>query len=795
MSSSEDGLISVLPEALSERIVRIHNPDARRTGEIIVYWVHHALRAHDNPALDVARLLSANLNIPLLVYQGLGGSHPFANDRHARFAIEAARDLRKQLRSKGGDLAFFSGRDGGESSPLSDLIGQAAVTVTDYMPAPPFDRWPEGVSSGQTLIEIDASCLVPVTLSSAAPSRAFEFRRQFSAQRDERLARGYESIEVEHPWAEVTRYVDSVDLDTPLDDLVHHLPCDHTVGPIADTPGGSTAGYERWRRFRDSDLARYARDRNDAAKDSVSRMSPYLHYGCVSVFQVAREALRAGVSGSEKFLDELLIWRELSYHWAHHCPDVHSADALPAWAVETLRAHEGRESELTTWDLEYARSGSDLWDLAQRSLLERGELHNNVRMTWGKALVQWSPDVESTMHRLTDFNHRYALDGSDPNSYGGLWWCLGLFDRPFKPGRGALGEVRSRSVEAHEKRLDLDAYGAKVQRMPRKKVLVMGAGMAGVTAAHALHANGHRVTLVDKGRGPGGRMSTRRRDSLRFDHGAQYFTARDPRFLRAVSLWQEQGWIDRYEGRIGSVGQRQSSGKSEKQIRWVGVPGMNAVCAGIASTLPDARFETHVTGLVSSENGVTAEFKNGQQEPFDMVVCALPAPQAASLADAETASRLSRVAMHPVWAVMLEAPGGTFPWDAAFINDDGPLSWVMANDSKPGRAQTNSTWTLHATVEWTRRHLENDKDDVARALVAAFAAIDGVEIYSESMTASAHRWLYARGSAESIGEPVDPTGRVVYCGDWARGERVEGAYLSGAAAAGLVMNSRFTLGR
>ena len=794
MTTADALLTAPLPGFLAERLVQVYNADAKQTRDVVLYWAHHALRAHENPALDAARCLAAHLDLPLLVYQGLGGSHPYANDRHARFALESARDLRDELRALGGDLAFFAGREG-ESSPLPKLIKQSAVTVTDYMPVPPFDRWPKSVAGGRPLIEIDTSCLVPLTLSTKAPTRAFEFRRQFSTQRETRLSEAYPVVDVEHMWADVAKFVDSTDLDEPTDQLIHQLPCDHTVGPVADTCGGSEAGYKRWRSFCETGLARYARDRNDAALHGVSRMSAYLHYGCVSPFRIAQEAQQAQAGGSEKFLDELLIWRELAYHWAHHCFDVHSVKALPDWAVETLAEQENvdRGMSVTTWDMETARSGSALWDLAQRSLLERGELHNNVRMTWGKAIAQWSPDVNSAMRRLADLNHRYALDGSDPNSYGGLWWCLGLFDRPFKPGQGALGVVRSRSLESHEKRLDLDAYAERVRRSRSRRILVIGAGMAGVTAAHALQMNGHDVVLVEKGRGPGGRMSTRRRGALRFDHGAQYFTARDPRFSRVVALWEEQAWVQPYAGRIETVGRPHRG--SEPPLRWVGSGGMNAVCKGIAGMLPEVRYGIRVAEMRPSAQGVNVLFEESDPELFDMVVCTAPAPQAATLADPETASLLSKVQMEPVWAVMLEAPGGSAPWDAAFINDDGPLSWVMSNHAKPGRASSNPYWTLHATVEWTRHHIDDEPQVVSKALIDAFADTDGVSIQRESATANAHRWLYARGSAEATGEFIDPTGRVVYCGDWARGERVEGAYLSGAAAAGIVMNSRIALGR
>jgi deoxyribodipyrimidine photolyase len=107
-------------------------------------------------------------------------------------------------------------------------------------------------------------------------------------------------------------------------------------------------------------------------------------------------------------------------------------------------------------------TGNQLWDLAQRSLLVHGELHNNVRMTWGKAIPAWTASPEAAVATLLDLNNRTALDGADPASYAGLLWCLGLFDRAFQPEIPVLGAVRPRILEEHAARLDVE--GSRVLR-------------------------------------------------------------------------------------------------------------------------------------------------------------------------------------------------------------------------------------------------------------------------------------------------------------------------------------------
>ena len=142
--------------------------------------------------------------------------------------------------------------------------------------------------------------------------------------------------------------------------------------------------------------------------------------------------------GAEKYLDELLIWRELAYAFCFYRNDhertlsfagLGDGNTWPSIEVDQRPA-------LMSWEtLARGRTGDVLWDAAQRSLLIQGELHNNVRMTWGKSILNWTPDAEAALATMIDLNHRYALDGRDPASYGGILWCLGQFDRPFPPAK------------------------------------------------------------------------------------------------------------------------------------------------------------------------------------------------------------------------------------------------------------------------------------------------------------------------------------------------------------------------
>jgi photolyase PhrII len=575
-----------LPPPLQERLQALTPASPRQDGDFVLYWAHHALRAHENPALEAAATIARQRGLPLLVYQGLGGRHRYNSDRHHRFILEAARDFATELRERGQHLLFHLPEDPLAPGPLPDLLRRAALVVSELFPVPPFTRWYARHAAREPdlpFLLVDCSCNLPMTLSTGLETRAFRFRKAYMADLRRRIAQG---------WANATSWPRAFtgdpgftpfDLDRSLDDAIAACRIDHSVPPLADTPGGSTAGYRRWRAFLEQGLDAYHRLRDDAALPAaVSRLSPYLHYGCVSPFRVAREAAARGGEGAEKFLDELLTWRELSHHFCHRSPDLESLDALPGWARSSLEDHTSDPREkLLDWEaLARGRSGEPLWDLAQRSLLRRGELHNNVRMSWGKAFLSWAAHPARALKLMIDLNHRYALDGSDPNSYGGLLWCLGQFDRAFPPGP-VFGKVRQRSLRRHAERLDLARYAQQVSRPAngrRLRVAVVGAGLAGLSAARALEDQGHEVVVVDKARGPGGRMSTRREGEWQFDHGAQYFTARDPRFRRHVLAWLERGMVEPWSARIARIDDVSVEPANADAERYVPTPSMNAIC-------------------------------------------------------------------------------------------------------------------------------------------------------------------------------------------------------------------------
>ena len=684
--------------------------------------MHHALRGHENPALDVALLAAQHLRLPVFACQGLSERTCYASDRHHAFILQGARDAHAELASRGIGSAFHLERRGQRGPHLRALADHAAVVVTEDFPTVPVTGWVHRLCAKVTtpIWLVDTACVVPMKMVGRAYDRAFAYRDATCCLLNERLTRSWpEQPDPRERFVPSNLSFQPVDFTaSDVPSLLSQCEIDHSVGPVPHTIGGSRAGYARWDAFKASKLRRYAVDRNDALRDGTSRMSAYLHYGMVSPLRIARQAAAIGGAGAEKYLDELLVWRELAYAFCFYRPNHESLAAIPKWAADTLRAHElDLRPAILDWEtLSRGRTGDPLWDAAQRSLLIQGELHNNVRMTWGKAFMGWTANAADALRLMIDLNHRYALDGRDPASYGGLLWCLGQFDSPHTPPRRILGTVRTRPTEEQAARLDPEKYLAKVTRpwrTPIPQVAVIGAGVSGLIAARTLQDHGFEVIVFEKGRSPGGRTATRRADpGLSFDHGAQYFTARDSHFARYLEAWTQQGIVAEWAGRIVQVEGGDVRPKTDQPRRYVGVPGMTAIAHHLAADLP-LRLETRIVKMGRARDRWELTDAAGQTHGhFNHVIVSLPAPQTVELlGDHDFAAEVRAVPMTPCWAVLaaferrIEAS-----WDGAFVHGS-PLAWVARNSSKPGRDPLPDCWVLQASPNWSASHLDLARDD------------------------------------------------------------------------------------
>ncbi len=324
------------------------------------------------------------------------------------------------------------------------------------------------------------------------------------------------------------------------------------------------------------------------------------------------------------------------------------------------------------------------------------------------------------------------------------------------------------------------------------QIAIIGAGIAGLSCATALQHAGLKVSVTDKSRGPGGRMSTRRGGDesapWQCDHGAQYFTATDTAFKLEVARWCEAGVAARWTPRLKAIDGRERH-SAEDNTRYVGNPRMTSpahfLAQPLALTLQSSVKELSRDGdhwrLLSAESGLS-------KATFGAVLLAIPAPQAAPLL-IQIAPSLSAIAantkMRGSWTLMLQfAAPVSLPLDAAFVGSS-VLGWIARDSSKPGRSSLES-WVLQATPEWSEAHIEDDANNVAAVLLAAFTQLGG----PNPQTWTAHRWRYADTElSPQIGCAWDAELGIGMCGDWLNGGKVEGAWLSGQQLAQQVLAS------
>ena len=309
---------------------------------------------------------------------------------------------------------------------------------------------------------------------------------------------------------------------------------------------------------------------------------------------------------------------------------------------------------------------------------------------------------------------------------------------------------------------------------------IIGAGLAGLTCAQLLHQSGHTVTVFEKSRGLGGRLATRRvEEDMVFDHGAQYFTARSPKFSdfiqSAVADYSVTAWAPELQGPI----------ERSAEARYVGTPSMN----GFVKTLADG-IEVHRQTRISLVENVegtwflTSDIGN-HYEKFDVVVCTAPAPQARELLlkQPDVIDQIGNVTIDPCWALMIafEDPVDTFI--DAFRDKSNPITWLARNSSKPGRSGHTECWVAHASPRWSKANLERDPEDVALDLINRLPSVMGTKL-PDIKYATAHRWRYALTNVPLNRPFVSNSDQTLFVGgDWCLGPRVEAAYESGRAIA------------
>jgi len=469
----------------------------REDGAYVLYWMTMYRRAEWNLALERAARWAERLGRPLVVLEALRCDYPWASERLHRFMLEGMRD----------NVAAFAGKPahyypyvepapGAGKGLLAALARDACVVVGDDFPAFMLPRMVEAAAAqvGCRFELVDANGLLPMHSTQRVFGRAVDFRRHLQKE----LAPWLERLPAADPLAgrklpalgnlaaEVTSRWPLAAGDLPA--LAGRIAFKNRVPP-ASIPGGREAALARMASFLGERLTRYPEDRNEPEVDGTSGLSPYLHFGHVSVHEVfaaiaKREAWTPARLGkpngskegwwgmsraAEAFLDELVTWRELGFNFCARRPeDYDRYESLPGWARATLEAHlaDPREHVYSVEALEQARTHDPLWNAAQTQMAREGWFHNYMRMLWGKRILEWSAHPREALAAMIQLMNKYSLDGRDPSSYTGYFWTLGRYDRPWGPERPIFGAVRYMSSANTARKLSVKGYMARYAPPP-----------------------------------------------------------------------------------------------------------------------------------------------------------------------------------------------------------------------------------------------------------------------------------------------------------------------------------------
>jgi deoxyribodipyrimidine photo-lyase len=434
----------------------------RKDSCCVVYWMQRAMRIVDNPALDVAIEAGNALGLPVVAFFSVIPNYPNANLRHYHFLAQGLRDVAEDAAERG--IGFVVRRHPDNSlEAFLEEVG-AALLIGDENPCREPERWRAVLAKRLKLPywTVDADVVVPSRIFGRSYALLHHFRPHLKAELPKFLVPA-RKVTPNQPWRP-PKPLASFDLSRDITEGFSKL--DRTVAPVDTFTGGTHAALARLRSFVRDGLKHYETARNHPELDGTSRLSPYLHFGHIGPLTIALAAQDAAKRGhapqsaADKFLDELIGWRELAVLFVRHEPNYDNWESAAPWARKTLMEHarDDRPHRYTFAQLDRGHTADELWNAAQLQMVSTGWMHNYMRMYWAKKILEWAPDPARAFEWAVTLNDRYELDGRDPNGYAGIAWALvGRHDRPWF-NRAVFGLIRPMSGASLAKKFDAGAY-------------------------------------------------------------------------------------------------------------------------------------------------------------------------------------------------------------------------------------------------------------------------------------------------------------------------------------------------
>ncbi|MDZ7692600.1 MAG: hypothetical protein U5K69_15975 [Balneolaceae bacterium] len=409
----------------SKRVFKKNQSDPNPNGDYVVYWMQSAHRLYYNFALEYAVGWANKLGKPLLLYEELKNDYPWASDRIHRFYLEGMREIQQEAADKGYNyLSFVEEKSDTNQQAYNTMLENACCLVTDEFPVyfirDRNNRLAEDLDI--PVFTVDNNGLIPLGLTEKDPYNAYFFRKIMQKNFVECFTHPPKKDPLEELENSLSLDIQNIRSQLPtsgeipedLDSFIANQPIDHAVTPL-DIKGTRQAALGKLGQFVQYGLSKYGDHRNDPDEKAASGLSPWLHFGKISEYEIVKTVLEhqpkgwdlgditfnKGSTGGffngdpnvDAFLDEVITWREVGFHFAHHRPDYDEFESLPDWALETLRKHENdpREYVYSLEQLEQAETHDEIWNAAQRQLPPGGHHPELPAHALGQKVIQWTP--------------------------------------------------------------------------------------------------------------------------------------------------------------------------------------------------------------------------------------------------------------------------------------------------------------------------------------------------------------------------------------------------------------------
>ncbi|MGB9766091.1 MAG: deoxyribodipyrimidine photo-lyase [Sulfurihydrogenibium sp.] len=454
--------IAMLEKMFEERVIRLNHKPEDIEGSYVLYCMEASQREDFNHALEFSIYKANSLKKPVLVAFFITDKYKFSNQRYYRFMIEGLLKTKERIESRG--IKFLILKDDFVNGSLK-LSKNACLVVFDRNYLKTQRAWRRKVSDlcDVATYEVESDVLVPVEyLYQKSVPYAYLYRNALEKVLDRFLVK-VDTLEPEIKSNDLDfNFENQLNFDN-VEDFINSLNIDKSVKSVENFyKGGSDEAYRLLKDFIERKLPFYKEKRNDPTTDYTSNLSPYLHFGQISPLKVVLEVFKSYDREDENvksFINELVVWRELSRNFCWYNPYYNQYEGIPSWAKETLENHvsDKREYIYSLQELEDAKTHDEYWNAAQKELIITGKIHNYMRMYWAKKLIEWTEHPKKAFDIACYLNDKYALDGRDPNGYGGISWCFGSFDRPWQE-RKIFGKVRYMSDKSLAKKFDVKNY-------------------------------------------------------------------------------------------------------------------------------------------------------------------------------------------------------------------------------------------------------------------------------------------------------------------------------------------------